>query len=396
MIKTCFGCAAMAGALALSASSLAYASSETVLYSFPAGSNVYSQVQEDSAANLYGTTNSENGRGTVYQLKQHRGHWRARTIHKFGAGSDGRYPYAGVTPDRDETTFYGTTTGGGYYGYGTVFSLTQSGRQWKQSVLHHFDYSDGSHPTALVTRDKATGILYGTTPQGGAGCGTVFQLDPTSQEFDSLYDFRGGSDGCYPQTQMRPGSKSGTFFGATTGGGAYRHGTLFLLTEKGGTWTESVLYSFTNGSDGATPLDLSDPADDTANSIYGVATSGGRYGQGVVFQLSKPRHQWVYRVIYDFTGGDDGAAPVGLRFDRQTGAIYGTTENGGSFGWGAVFKLTNSSDRWSESVLHSFSGGSDGINPQSRPAIDPQTGVLYGTTLYGGIHNGGVVYAVTP
>ncbi len=397
MIKSAFSLAAMAGALALSASSLAYASSETVLYSFPAGSNVFGQVQEDSVGNLYGTTNSENGRGTVYQLKQHRGQWRARTIHKFGGGSDGQNPYAGLTPDRDETTFYGTTRSGGYYGVGTVFSLVQSGRRWKQAVLHHFDESDGADPYALMNRDKATGILYGTTNQGGTnGCGVAFQLDPTTNAFEDLHSFQGGADGCGPETQMRAGPKTGTLIGATVVGGAYNEGTLFQLTEKGGSWSESVLYTFAGGKDGAIPLDISGPGDDAATSFYGVAQSGGAYGAGVVFRLSKPHSKWVYRVIYTFTGGNDGSSPVGLRLDQQTGLLYGTTASGGAYARGVVFKLTNLGGYWSESVLHSFSFGSDGANPQSRPTIDPQTGVLYGTTLNGGIHNGGTVYSVTP
>jgi uncharacterized repeat protein (TIGR03803 family) len=156
-----------------------------------------------------------------------------------------------------------------------------------------------------------------------------------------------------------------------------------------------VLYTF-NGENGAIPLDITEPADDVATPVYGVAWSGGAYGEGAIFQISKPRHKWVYQVIYSFTGDSDGAKPVGIRLDQKTGALYGTTLYGGAFGGGVVFKLTNFGGSWSESVLHSFSGGSDGAYPQSRPIIDQQTGVLYGTTLYGGTFNGGVVYSVTP
>lgn len=396
MTKRFFRSTALAGLFALSASGLAYASTESVLYDFPAGSQVYGQVQEDSLGNLYGTTYSGDSHGTIYELKERRGQWRARTIYAFGGGSDGNNPQAGLTPDRTQGILYGSTTSGGYYGYGTAFSLTQSGRHWTENVLHHFDYSDGATPVALLTRDKASGVLYGTTEEGGtSGCGTAFQLDPASEEFASLYSFQGGSDGCLPQTQMRPGPKAGTLVGATVIGGPQNDGTLFQLTEKGGSWSESVLYAFKGGRDGAIPLDITEPASDSASSIYGVAQSGG-FGAGVVFQLSRPLHKWVYRVIYTFGGGNDGGAPVGLRLDRQTGLLYGTAAGGGDFGQGVVFKLTNMGRNWSETVLHSFSGGSDGTTPQSRPYIDPQTGVLYGTTLNGGIHNGDVVYAVTP
>ncbi len=394
MGKPLFSCAVAIAATC--ANSLASASSEKVIYSFASESAAFGQVQEDSFGSLFGTTYSQHRVGTAYQLKQHRGHWRASTLHVFGSGSDGENPLAGLTPDRTEGTFYGTTTDGGAHGAGTVFSLVQSGQDWTESVLHDFQGSDGTDPSALMTRDKATGVLYGTAKQGGTfSCGAAFQLDPATKQLSVLHTFQGGADGCHPQVQMRQGSKAGTLIGATLGGGPRGDGTLFQLTEQGGDWTESLLYTF-DGKSGALPLDISDPGDSAENSIYGVAESGGQHGSGVVFQLSKPHHKWVYNVIYAFTGGSDGAAPVGLRFDHQTGFIFGTTAGGGAFGRGVVFKLTNLGSSWSESVLHSFSGGSDGANPQSRPTIDPQTGVLYGTTINGGTHNGGVVYAVTP
>ncbi len=393
-MKKLLSCAILIAVAALSASSMAYASSETVLYSFPDGAAPVGQVQEDSFGNLYGTTYSGNGHGTAYQLKQHRGQWHAKTIHEFGSASDGTNPQAGLTPDRTDGIFYGSTLNGGLYSDGVVFSLVQSGRKWTENVLHHFDGSEGANPYALMTRDKATGVLYGTTIAGGMyGCGTAFRLDPATEQFNVLYNFHGGADGCEPETQMRPGPETGTLIGATRISGPRNGGTLFQLTEKGGNWTGAVLHAF-NGYGGAHPLDITELADD--NSIYGVAQSGGHYAHGVVFQLSKLRHKWAYRVIYAFMGGDDGAAPVGLRFDRQTGAIYGTTANGGAFEQGVMFKLTNTGGDWSESVLHSFGAVGDGGNPLSRPTIDPQTGVLYGTTLNGGTHNGGVVYAVTP
>jgi uncharacterized repeat protein (TIGR03803 family) len=397
MSKSSLSCAALVGIAAVSASTLVSASSETVLYSFPSESFPDGQVQEDSLGNLYGTTDLEDGSGTVYELKKRRGYWRAKTIHAFGSNSDGAHPTAGLTPDRTDSVFYGTTQLGGANGVGTAFSLVQSGRHWTENVLHHFDDSDGAYPVALLTRDKATGVLYGTTTQGGTdGCGTAFQLNPAGEQFGTLYNFQGGTDGCDPQTQMRPGSKAGTLFGATTAGGAYNGGTLFILTEKAGIWTESVLYTFTGGSDGAFPVDITEPADDPASSIFGVAQDGGSDGWGVVFQLSKPRHKWLYKVIYTFTGGSDGSYPVGLRLDQQTGLLYGTAASGGAANQGVVFRLARVGNYWRETVLHNFSGGSDGANPQSRPLLDPRTGVLYGTTLNGGLYGGGTVYSVTP
>jgi hypothetical protein len=224
----------------------------------------------------------------------------------------------------------------------------------------------------------------------------AFQLDPTSDHFNTLYKFPGGRDSCDPETQMRPGSKAGTLFGSTVLGGSQRAGTLFLLSEKGGKWTETVLYTFTGGDDGSLPQDITEPADDAGSSIYGVAQWGGSHSAGVVFRLSNSGRKWVYKVIYTFTGGNDGGFPVGLCLDQTTGSLYGTTMRGGTGQVGVVFALGNVGGSWSESVVYNFAGGNDGANPQSRPLLDPQTGVLYGTTLNGGTNSGGTIYSVKP
>src|SRR5436309_3568963 len=112
MTKVPFGAAVLAAVAVLSASSLASASNEKVLYSFPSESTVFGQVQEDSLGNLYGTTYLEDGSGTVYELSEHHGNWNRRIVHVFGSDSDGASPHAGLNSDHIDGTFYGTTTSG--------------------------------------------------------------------------------------------------------------------------------------------------------------------------------------------------------------------------------------------------------------------------------------------
>ena len=351
------------------------------------------QIQEDGSGNLYGTTAADKGYGTAYQLQERQGVWSEKNIHVFH-GYDGQNPNAGLAPNQAAGVFYGTTQYGGSQNRGVIFALSPAGRRWSESTLHQFVGSDGQYPIALLTRDKATGLLYGTTSSGGnVGCGNAFELNPTTQQFTVLYTFQGGSDGCTPNTQLREGVKRGTLVGALQGGSP---GALFLLTEKGGVWKKSVLHSFSGGSDGGNPCDLTFLSDDGTNSIYGVAQYGGVYNSGVVFQITRPGRTWQYRVIYNFTGGNDGRTPVGIHLDNVNDTLYGTTNQGGAYGLGTVFQLAHPSGNWTETVLHSFSGGPDGANPESRPVVDQQTGHLYGTTYQGGSHNGGTVYSVTP
>lgn len=156
--------------------------------------------------------------------------------------------------------------------------------------------------------------------------------------------------------------------------------------------TETVLYAFKGGSDGASPL--AELIADSAGNLYGTAKAGGlltacKGGCGVVFELSPPKStgKWTETVLYAFKAGKDGQAPVaGLVFDAK-GALYGTTANGGgsstcSGGCGTAFKLTPPATKgkpWTETVLYAFTGGADAESPLSGLIIDAK-GALYGTT----------------
>jgi uncharacterized repeat protein (TIGR03803 family) len=213
-----------------------------------------------------------------------------------------------------------------------------------------------------------------------------------------LYSFTGSADGGNPRASRLIFDQAGNIYGTTGDGGAYGAGTVFMLTpNSSGGWTESVLYSFTGGSDGADPW--AGVIFDSAGNLYGTATAGGAYGAGVVFQLTPNSDgTWTEGVLYTFTGGSDGADPAaGLIFD-SVGNLYGTVEDGGLYGYGDVYELTPSSGgTWTQSVLHQFTGGKDGSKPLNHAVlIFDATGNLYGTTYQGGAHGFGVAYELTP
>jgi len=236
----------------------------------------------------------------------------------------------------------------------------------------------------------AAGSLYGTTVMGSTGnciygdqCGTVFELSPTTSGWSAavIYNFTGVNDGASPSTGLIFDTK-GNLYGATPT-------TIYQLSpSSGGSWTETTLYTFTGKSDGAFPT--GPLAVDATGNVYGTTNRGGSFagacstnGCGVAFKLS-PNADGSYTetVLHTFTGGSDGATAVGgLMLLGQN--LYGATAGGGSLshcsgtGCGVIFELVPSSTGWKEFVLHSFSGGLDGAQPFGTLVAD-SSGNLFG------------------
>ena len=388
-------------------------SHESVLHSFnnngTDGVNPYAGLIIDATGNLYGTTagGGVHNLGMVFKLSPREGGgWTETVLHSFGHGTDGAGPYANLVMDA-AGNLYGTTQLGGIHGAGTVFELSpEQGGGWTELVLHSFNDngSDGSYPLAGLIMDAA-GNLYGMTQQGGIhscggkNCGTVFELSPRQGggwTETVLHSFNNnGSDGANPQAGLTMDA-AGNLYGTTYRGGIHSSGTLFELSPReGGGWTETVLHSFGNGSDGATPD--SGLIVDAAGNLYGTTYFGGIHSDGTVFELS-PREGggWTEAVLHSFGNGTDGMNPyAGLTIDA-TGNLYGTTVAGGLHSYGTAFELSpRQGGGWTETVLHSFGNGTDGINPYASLLLDA-TGNLYGTTISGGIHTYGTAFEITP
>ena len=193
-----------------------------------------------------------------------------------------------------------------------------------ETLLHHFaSLPQGAYPEAGVVRDPA-GNLYGTTVNGGAaGWGVVFKLDTAGRQ-TVLYNFTGGADGGNPSGGVI-GDSAGNFYGTTLNGGAASWGVVFKLDKSG---HETVLYSFTGGTDGWNPS--GGVIRDSAGNLYGTTQIGGAVGWGVVFKLDKSGQETV---PYSFTGGTDGWNPSGGVIRYSAGNLYGTTQIGGAVGW---------------------------------------------------------------
>jgi uncharacterized repeat protein (TIGR03803 family) len=402
----------------------AHAQTFTVLHTFEGtdGAEPVGVLVLDSAGNIYGTTGiggggtkcpnfSNSGCGSAFALNKA---GREVGLHSFN-GPNGAGPDAGLVRDA-AGDFFGTTVGGGMnakacggtqgYGCGIAFRLTKTG---KETMYEFKGTPDGSNPQAPLVEDPA-GNLYGTTPGGGANqLGAVFKIDTHGREA-ILYSFAGppagGSDGAFSYNGVIRDA-AGNLYGVTFAGGMFGEGAVYELNTAG---EETLLHSFAGGSDGAQPdsaLLL-----DTDGNLYGTTANGGNgecggTGCGVIFELSpQSGGGWTETVFYTFcslSGCADGKAPLGPLVRGSSGSLYGVTYFGGTprdcngDGCGVVFEVDKAGK---ETVLHSFTGGSDGAFPAAGLTID-NSGNLYGTTEQGGAicytsFTCGVVFKITP
>jgi uncharacterized repeat protein (TIGR03803 family) len=383
-------------------------------YSSSHGSQPQGPLVADNAGNLYGATlkGGTSNLGEVFQLKPPTTVGLTcyeRVLYYFTGGTDGALPNnitAAFSPTTHAlTAIYGTTQQGGGNtpcrgGCGTVYRLTPGcGSQWCETVLYSFKGSaDGGNPSRGVIAYK--GSLYGPTYGGLQGVGsTVFKLTPSGGKWVEtvLHSFTG-----YPDGDNATGAltlSGGNFYGTTFFGGANGLGTVYKLTPTG---TETVLYSFTGGTDGATPYDS--VVADHAGNLYGTTESGLQNGPapfGTVYKLTPGcGTQWCLTVLHTFTGyPNDGAHPyydLTPTFDPNTQAltaVYGMTSVGGNAGancCGTIFRVSASG---TETVLHSFASGTrDGAYPNAGLLFDRN---IYGVTVGGGFIDGGTVFQLT-
>lgn len=336
------------------ASTLAIGQSEFLVYSFPNhgsplphGCLPQGNLVADSAGNLYGITGcgGSSNFGTVYELLRPvppKKQWIQSVLYSFKGGSDGASPMSGLTIDSAGNLYGTTNTGGGTLGDGTVFELSPPvsvGGPWTESILYSFQGGDtGKNPGAAGVVLDGAGNLYGVTRMGGhnvpdycnaTGCGVIYKLAPPAV--------------------------------------------------AGGDWTETVLHYF-NGAQGTNGVGT--PIFDGKGNLYGMAESG------TVYRLSPPAIEggaWIYAVLYNI-GNSAGLSNGSLTFHNE-GRLYGIATSG-QFDLGSIFELvppTTPGGTWSENILHSFAGGSDGIVATALGnVVFDKAGNLYGATYLGG------------
>lgn len=364
----------------------------TVVYRFANshshGAHPYAGVIQDAAGILYGTTwgGGPARLGTVFKLDPVTG--EETVLHSFLGAPDGARPKAALIMDSDGN-LYGTTRFGGAFNWGTVFELDAAGNF---NTLYNFrGGSDGAEPLGALVRDSA-GNLYGTTYFGGrSGKGTVFKIDSSGGK-TILYNFAGSPDGALPAAGLVQDA-AGNLYGTTRFGGTadprlhgLRAGTVFRVSPNGG---GSVIFDFTQerGNDGIDPMGAL--IFDSENNLYGTTRKGGPHGGGTVFRFNVGSGEFT--LLHAFSG-PDGANPHSTLVRDTEGNLFGTTASSSGCVCGVVFKLDPSGV---ETLLHTFTGGSDGRKPIAGLWMDSENN-LYGTTLLGEEFASGTVFEITP
>ncbi len=386
------------------------------------GSEPTSGVTSDAAGNLYGTTFEGDAlTGTVYRLTHKASSWVLMPLYLFPyEGSGGSIPYARVIFGKDGS-LYGTVAFGGNLqgcsgGCGAVFNMKPTPNPpitpltpWIETPLYRFaGGNDGANPFGADIIFDQAGSIYGTTYNGGGGscaggCGTVYELTPSNGRWTErvLYSFMQSGDAQHPWGGVIF-DQSGNLYGTTVYGGAHGYGAIYELTPSGSSWSETVVYNFTGGTDGANPY--AGLIFDQSGNLYGATSAGGSGNGGTAFELTSSQGGWAFNLLYSFTGasGQFSAGPIAnLAFD-SAGNLYGTTHGDGAYNFGSAFKLTLGSGGWAYTSLHDFTGGTDGGYPRSSILFD-KNGNMYGTAAGGGTGDPskcdgacGVIFEITP
>jgi uncharacterized repeat protein (TIGR03803 family) len=309
---------------------------------------------------------------------------------------------------------YGVTSVGGANGRGTVYQLTPPsvpGGAWTETVLYSFTGTngDGNGPETGLVMDS-NGVLYGTTNKGGAGtcangCGTVFSLTPPSSPGNPwtetvLHQFGVTPGDGYSNATGLVITRGGIIYGATRGALPSPKGScVFRLRPPqtaGAAWIETVLHTFSSlNGDGSAPNGVII----YSGALYGTTANGGTTRGGIAFKLSPPvagTNKWIETILYTFP---ETAAwsPVGSLVAGSGGTLYGMAieSPGACTQCGTIFQLTPpsvSGGSWTESALYNFTGSPDGRQPVG---LLSNNGVLYGATTYGGINDFGTLFSLT-
>ncbi|HJV67683.1 MAG TPA: choice-of-anchor tandem repeat GloVer-containing protein [Ideonella sp.] len=305
----------------------------TVLHAFNPwieGSEAHGRLVSASDGSLYGVLSGggAHGCGSIFRMSPSDG--ATEILHSFVRGAEGCKPLGGIVQGPDGV-FYGTTSEGGAYQWGTVFRWAPGQRA---RVLHHFTHSDGDggYPLRGVTMSADGLAVYGVTYRGGAqDSGVIFKVGTDGTDYSVLRSFD-DKIGLSASGELVL-AKDGNFYGPTARGGAGHYGTIYRLTPAGDV---SVMHSFVSFSDvGQNPagrLTLGEHG-----MLYGTTTYGGANAQGTIFALSR---DGVMTVMHSFAA-DEFGFNAGGNLARAHGYLYGVT---GNRGWplptaGTVFRI---------------------------------------------------------
>lgn len=291
-------------------------------------------------------------------------------LHSFNGNTDGLEPYAGLTMDA-QGNLYGTTRGGAGGAYGTLFVMSSGTYQFTNLATFTSSGGAGYYPTGSVVVDS-DGNIYGTTSEAKGSEGALYKYSASTHQLSLVSPFI-GVNGAYPNGLVA--DSNGNLYGTTYSGslpGQSNDGTVYSYSTSSSSFTSISYFSGSNGYQPVSSVIL-----DSQGNIFGTTSQGGAFGYGTVFEEIAATHQIV--TLYSFSGLDGSAPAAGLVMDKH-GNLYGTTYNGGTFNEGTIFEIAAGTHQFSS--LASFNGH-NGLNPTASLIVD-SAGNLFGTTSLGG------------
>lgn len=292
---------------------------------------------------------------------------------------------ATVVSQAQTTTLWGLTFSGGKWNYGAIIKTDAMGNE---DTVHSFgNGTDGQYPYGNLIK-ASNGLLYGMTAYGGAnkniypymGDGIIFSYNIATGTETDVHDFT-GTDGANPVGSLLQAS-NGLLYGITNYAGTDNYGTFFSYDISTG--KDSVLFNFNFYGTG-------NLFQASTGIIYGMTSNGGSGGWGQIFSYNISTN--TYSVLHDFKGyPTDGIQPYGGFIQVKDSLLYGLTEQGGIHDAGTLFSFNIYTD--SETVLHNFcsSCSNDGFNPRGS-LIQADDGLLYGMTWQGGAYDSGIIFS---
>lgn len=347
----------------------------TVIHSFDnttEGGTANGSLIRGTDGNLYGMTSTggPNKWGTAFKVTTA---GVVTVLASFDGSVSGNVPMESLVKGKD-SAYYGTTSLGGAYNYGTIFKICGG----ITTVLHSFNrQTEGGIPKGSLIQ-ATDGNFWGMTPEGGSkGFGTIFKMTPAGT-YIVVHEFNSPTEGSNAQGSLVQGT-DGNLYGMTNSGGPNGTGTIFKMTLTG---TFTVLHSFVSASEGANP---------NGNLIQ--ATDGNFYGMtSYSARAFKIAPAGTFTVLHTFVTNTEGYNPQGSFVQGKDGNFYATTQDGGSYGGGTIFKMTSAG---TVSVLKHFNQVPDGKNPKGN-LVQASDGNFYGMTYYGGTNNIGTLFKITP
>ena len=277
-----------------------------------------------------------------------------------------------------DKNFYGMSHWGGTYNAGTIFKITSAGAI---TLLRSLDYAnDGAYPDGELIKGN-DGNLWGMTGSGGVNTyGTIFKIT-TSGVFTVVYSFD-YTHGANPLGHLVL-SGDGNYYGATRSGGTSGYGTIFKMTSAG---TLTVLHSINGTTDGGNCY--GSITEGTDGNLYGITYQGGTHGYGTIFKMNKTGSSFT--VLRSLDRAADGAYSKSDLIQAADGNFYSMTNSGGTNGAGTIFKITPTG---TFTVLRNLSSA-DGQNPLGN-LFQNTDGFLYGMAPYGGTHGDGTFFKIS-